>query len=79
MRGGLSDLIGYHIHSITTDHVAYYHLEGFWDCSLCVRIKYGLQIYTWVETLCIFLPLYFVNGVREIANYAIRIMEKRSN
>ena len=40
------------IHNIKPNHVDYYHIEGFWDCSMYVRNKYGVKIYTWVETPC---------------------------
>ena len=40
------------IHNIKPNHVDYYHIEGFWDFSMYVRIKYGLKIYTWIETPC---------------------------
>ena len=42
------------IHNIKPNHVDYYHIEGFWDCSMYVRNKYGVKIHTWVETPCIF-------------------------
>ena len=40
------------IHNIKPNHVDYYHIEGFWDCSMYVRNKYGVKIHTWVETPC---------------------------
>ena len=43
------------IHNIKPNHVDYYHVKGFQHCSMFVRIKYGLEIYTWVETLCTFI------------------------
>ena len=44
------------IHNIKPNHVDYYHIEGFWDCSMYVRNKYGVKIHTWVETPCRYLP-----------------------
>ena len=40
------------IHNIKPNHVDYYHIEGFWNCSMYVRNKYGVKIHTWVETPC---------------------------
>ena len=40
------------IHNIKPNYVDYYHIEGFWDCSMYVRNKYGVKIHTWVETPC---------------------------
>ena len=40
------------IHNIKHNHVDYYHIGGFWNCSMHVRNKYGVKIYTWDETPC---------------------------
>ena len=45
------------IHNIKPNHVDYYHIEGFWDCSMYVRNKYGVKIHTWVETPCRYKPV----------------------
>ena len=40
------------IHNIKpTDHGSY-HVKGFQDCSIYSRNKWGMKIYTWVESPC---------------------------
>ena len=45
------------IHNTKPNHVDYYHIEGFWNCSMYVRNKYGVKIHTWVETPCIYIDI----------------------
>ena len=57
LRGVVYQLSWVTIHNIKPNHVDYYHVEGFKDCSMYGRKNLVLIIHTWDETPCMYVHI----------------------